>query len=83
MLAKYSRYYTLPIQTLNWDQLGRAVQERTSFKNAGVSGVLDTTTKKVSLSAARGGTVFFTSGTTAKASKTSLARGQTRDYWVR
>lgn len=78
VLAKYSRYYNLPVQTLNWDQLGKAVQERTSFKNAGASGVWDTATNKVSLSAARGGPVFFNAGPKVKTTKTSLAKGQTR-----
>jgi hypothetical protein len=78
VLAKYSRYYNLPVQTLNWDQLGKAVQDRTSFKNAGASGVWDTATNQVSLSAARGGPVFFNAGPAAKTTKTSLATGQTR-----
>lgn len=89
LLRTYSRYYDRPITTLGWDQLGKTVQERTAFRNAGVSGVLDKRAGRVSLSASRGGPVFVTGvgGFTAKSArptfKVTLRRGQTRTFRLR
>lgn len=89
LLQTYSRYYNQPVKTLNWDRLGQTVQERTAFRNAGVSGVLDRAAGRISLSASRGGPVFVTGigGFTAKsvrpAVKVTLKRGQTRTFRLR
>ena len=83
LLAKYSRYYDRPVRTLSPDGLGRAVAERTSFRQAGVSGVLDTAARTVSVSAAGGGTLFLTAGPNAAVTKTALRRGETRVYRLR
>lgn len=86
LLRSYSRYYNQPLKTLNWDRLGQTVQERTAFRNAGVSGVLDKRTGRISLSASRGGPVFVTGvgGFAAKSArpafKVTLKRGQTKTF---
>lgn len=81
LLEKYSRYYSAPIQTLNWDALGRVVADRTSFRRSGVTGVWDRTKGQVSLTSPRGGAAFVT-GTGGKL-KTALAAGQTRTFSLR
>ncbi len=80
LLAKYSRYYDRPVLTLDWDDLGRTVAERTSFRQAGVSGTLDTAAKTLSVTSAGGGTLFLTGGPNAKITKATLRRGETRVY---
>lgn len=82
LLAKYSRFYNRPVLTLSPDALGRAVAERTSFRRAGVSGVLDTTANTVSVTSAGGGTLFLTRGPGGGVTKATLGRGETRVYSV-
>lgn len=83
VLAKYSRYYNKPVLTLDWDDLGKAVAERTSFRRAGISGVLDMATKTLSVSSSNGGTLFLTSGVGASVTQAALERAQTRTYRFR
>ena len=60
LVARYSELSAVPLVTMKWDDLARSVDQRTSFFEAGASGVWDRATNKVTLRSAQGGYVLAT-----------------------
>ncbi|WP_245556468.1 hypothetical protein [Deinococcus aquatilis] len=60
LLAKYSKYSTLPLKTLRWDSLGAYIEARTSYMKSGMSGNWDRAAKSLTLRSPSGGAGFVT-----------------------
>jgi len=60
LLTKYSKYSTLPLKTMRWDNLGAYIEARTSYMKSGMSGSWDRTAKTLTLRSAGGGAGFVT-----------------------
>lgn len=56
----YSRYITLPLLSPKWDDLGALVDDRTSFRNAGISGTWNQPAGTLNIHSANGGMLFMT-----------------------
>ncbi len=82
LLSQYSRYYNKPLKTLDWKTLSETVAKRTSFRKAGLSGVLDMAAKTVTITSANGGTLYFTHGSSATIVTDSLGVGQSKTFNV-
>ncbi len=71
VLEEYSQYFSLPLISQDWAELTQTLEKRTSFFNAGASGVIDMKDNSiVSISSANGGTVFVTGVTLSSAVNT-------------
>ncbi|MEZ4606772.1 MAG: Ig domain-containing protein [Deinococcales bacterium] len=86
LLAKYDRYFALPILNLKWPDMAALVEEHTGFHESGVSGVWYRDTNQVRLTSPKAATIFATGiGLTGahwnygnvKVAKQRLAAGET------
>ncbi|WP_102124674.1 hypothetical protein [Deinococcus planocerae] len=60
LLDKYTRYSTLPLKTLRWDDLGVYMKRRTVFMKANVRAVVNRAARRVSITSPAGGAVYVT-----------------------
>lgn len=60
VMNEYSQYFSLPLISQDWNQLTNTLEKRTSFFNAGASGVIDKLDNTVTITSANGGTVYVT-----------------------
>ncbi|MEZ4629609.1 MAG: putative Ig domain-containing protein [Deinococcales bacterium] len=58
VLERYTRYYDLPLITLNWQDLAQIIEERTSFYNSQASGIWDRGTNQVIINVVNEGYVY-------------------------
>jgi hypothetical protein len=66
-VAKYDKIYKLPMTSLSQDALGKAMQDRSVYNNAGVQGTI--TGKQITLTASGAATVPITGGCPATATQ--------------
>ena len=60
IFAEYSQYFSLPLISQDWNALTSTLESRTSFFNAGASGVINKTDNSVTITSENGGTVYVT-----------------------
>jgi len=60
VLKTYSQYFNIPLVSQNWVEIADTLEKRTSFYNAGASGVINKLDNTVTIKSANGGTVFVT-----------------------
>ena len=60
IMQEYSEFFSLPLVSQDWNALTSTLESRTSFFNAGASGVIDKTNNTVTITSANGGTVYVT-----------------------
>ncbi len=71
VLKTYSSYFAVPLVSQSWEGITSTLDKRTSFFNAGASGVLNKLDNTVTITSANGGTVFVTGTSFANTSSFS------------
>lgn len=60
VLSKYSRYSNLPLNTLTWDDLGVAVNRRTTFAKSNTRALWNRGARTLTITSVNGGAVYVT-----------------------
>ena len=60
IFSEYSKFFSLPLVSQNWNELTDTLEKRTSFFKADASGIIDKINNTVTIKSTNGGTIFVT-----------------------